>query len=170
MVAFLRSLRLLSLIAWMGGIAFFGAIAAPAIFSPQVLELTRGNTRIPGLIVAISLTRLHWLGMACGVFLILTSVLLMRLTQRNKPQAVITMTLTALMLLLTAYIAFHVMPLLEHDRELVGGDFTPLPASTPERVDFDRLHQLSTKLESVALFCALGITLAFATEDLPSKN
>ncbi|MGO4210557.1 hypothetical protein AB4043_06970, partial [Terriglobus sp. YAF25] len=76
MVAFLRALRLLSLVTWMGGIVFFGAIAAPAIFSPQVLEMTQGNTRIPGIIVGLCLTRLHWVGLGCGIALLLTTVLL----------------------------------------------------------------------------------------------
>ncbi|WP_263408739.1 DUF4149 domain-containing protein [Terriglobus tenax] len=167
MVAFLRSLRLLSLIAWMGGIVFFGAIAAPAIFSPQVLELTHGSTHIPGIIVGLSLTRLHWVGLGCGIVLILTTVLLYQRSGRNRMQMYAIVALTALMLCLTLYIGFHVMPLMEHDRELVGGDFTNLPLTNPERADFDRKHELSTRLEQIVLLCALGVTLAVATEDLP---
>lgn len=167
MVAFLRSLRLLSLIAWMGGIVFFGAIAAPAIFSPQVLELTHGSTHIPGIIVGLSLTRLHYVGIGCGVVLILTTVLLFQRTRNNRMQMYAIVALTAIMLCLTMYVGFHVMPLMEHDRQLVGGDFTNLPPTFPERADFDRLHELSTRLEQIVLFCALGVTLAMATEDLP---
>jgi uncharacterized membrane protein len=170
MVAFLRALRLLSLVAWMGGIVFFGAIAAPAIFSPQVLEMTQGNTRIPGIIVGLCLTRLHWVGLGCGIVLGLTTVLLYQRSHRNRVQMLAIVSLTGLMLCLTMYIGFHVMPLMEHDRQLVGGDFTNLPLTNPERADFDRLHQVSTRLEQIVLLCALGVTLAMASEDLPQDR
>src|ERR1700757_3770846 len=65
LMPFLRYLMLLSLVAWIGGLIFFSFVVAPAAFG--VLP----TRHLAGLVVARSLSALHWIGIISGiVFLI----------------------------------------------------------------------------------------------------
>ncbi len=66
---FLKSLMLLALSLWLGGIIFFTAIEAPIILH-YVQDRTLG-----GEIINRSLAELHWLGIVCGLVFLLASLL-----------------------------------------------------------------------------------------------
>jgi hypothetical protein len=50
---------------------------------------------------------------------------------------------------------------MERDRLALGGEMTDATKSLPEHIDFDRLHNLSTRVEGGVLLCGL-VVLALA--------
>ena len=61
----LRSLILLALVVWVGGMLFFGAVLAPVVFGsvmPMVPDPALG-LHVAGTMVRISLLRLHDIGL-----------------------------------------------------------------------------------------------------------
>jgi hypothetical protein len=72
--------------------------------------------------------------------------------------------LTAVMLLVTAYSQFRILPAMEVDRALAGGDVEKASLENPGRVDFERLHTLSERLEGLVLLCGLGVVFVLSRE------
>ncbi len=158
-----RSLILLCVAFWVGGLLFFGAVVAPVAFGsvmPMVSDPVLG-LHIAGTMVRISLLRLHDIGLVCGSTLLLLSIVerAARMTRRSiAPQLV----LLAVMLGLTAYSQYSVIPRMDLLRIQAGTAMDELAASDPAKVDFNRLHNLSTRLEGVVLLCGLGLLALYA--------
>jgi hypothetical protein len=72
--------------------------------------------------------------------------------------------LTAVMLLVTAYSQFRILPAMEVDRALAGGDVETASLENAGRVDFERLHTLSERLDGVVLGCGLGGVFVLSRE------
>ena len=70
MAFFLRALRLLALVVWVGGLIFFAAIEAPAAFHVM------GTTRQFALLIGGSLGTLNAVGRDCGLIFLLASIAL----------------------------------------------------------------------------------------------
>jgi hypothetical protein len=68
------------------------------------------------------------------------------------------------MLLVTAYSQFRILPAMEADRVLAGGEVETVSLENPGRVDFERLHALSERLEGLVLFCGLGVVFVLSRE------
>lgn len=158
-----RSLILICLVVWVGGLLFFGAVLAPAAFGtimPMFPDPAFG-VHVAGTLVRVALLRLHGIGMLCGVVLLLLCIVerIAKMTRRSiAPQLV----LLAAMLGLTAYSQFSIIPRMDTLR-LQEGPVIDNPASTsPERASFNRLHNLSTNLEGVVLVCGLGLIVLYA--------
>src|SRR5262249_52040385 len=64
----LRTIMLLALIVWIGGIIFFAFVMAPTLFT--VLP----STKLAGEVVSPALTKLHWMGLVSGILFLLCSV------------------------------------------------------------------------------------------------
>jgi uncharacterized membrane protein len=62
---------LLSLVAWVGGIAFFAFVLAPTVFHPGILP----SRQLAGAVVSRRLGVLHWIGLVCGVVFLITSAI-----------------------------------------------------------------------------------------------
>jgi hypothetical protein len=155
--------RLLSLALWVGGLVFFAFVVAPVAFSrlPSAHEA--------GLIVGATLRVLHLLGLACGaLFLLLTLVDLRRIGSRRIVTAELVLDLV--MLGVTAYLQFAILPAMEVARTAAGGDVALAAPADPARVHFDRLHLLSEKLEGVVLLCGVGLLFAMAGEEGPTSS
>jgi hypothetical protein len=147
----LRFARLLSLIVWVGALTFFGAVA--------YIAFTRlPSTHDAGLVVGGSLRVLHEMGLVCGTVLIATSISLAR-TRR----AVIFSAITAVMLALTAYSQYSILPRMEVDRLAAGGD-VPMGCASALCADFDHLHHISEHTEDLVLLGGLALTVMLASE------
>jgi hypothetical protein len=72
--------------------------------------------------------------------------------------------LTAVMLLVTAYSQFRILPAMEADRALAGGEVETASLDNAGRVDFERLHRLSERLEGLVLLCGLGVVFVLSRE------
>jgi hypothetical protein len=149
MTTFFRILRLFSLVAWVGGLIFFVAAVTRVAFavSPDAHEA--------GLIVRGTLLVLHHIGFIAG-FVYLVSTLTLIATQRDSHLArALEVLIVAVMLAITTYSHFSVLPRMDADLLLLGGDLEKSPPDAPAHVHFERLHGLSVKLEGTILIGGL---------------
>lgn len=154
----LRALRLLSMVAWVGGLAFFAFVLAPVAFHTLAVHDA-------GLVVGRTLPELHWIGMVGGiVFCVATAALWLRAEVPARLGFAIGIALTLVMLGVTAYSQFSVIPRMERDRAALGGDVATAAVEAPERLDFERLHAWSERLEGLVFFCGVGVVLVLARE------
>ena len=163
MRTFLRSLILLALVVWVGGLLFFGMVVAPVAFGslmPMFPDPALG-LHVAGTMVRDSLLHLHDIGMACAIILLFLCVAerVMRATRRSiGPQLL----LIVVMLGLTVYSQFSIIPRMESLRIQAGPAIADPASTNPARVDFNRLHNLSTSLEGIVLLCGVGLIVLYA--------
>ena len=169
MVRLLRSARLLALAFWVGGISFFVIGVAPVAFSHAILDAT-GSTKVSGMMVGESLERLHWIGIVCGVVLLVSGVGVYVVCKCGQGLMIAEALVTLAMMFGTAYSMMHIIPLMNHDRALVGGDFSRVAADSPEKLDFDKLHHRSTQVEGGVLLLGLLLVVLTAGEPLERRR
>jgi hypothetical protein len=155
----LRALRLYAMVAWVGGLAFFAFVVAPITFH------SLASAHEAGLVVGGTLRVLHWIGLiGGGIFCVATSLLWFRAEVPARVSFVIQVALTGVMLAVTAYSQFQILPAMERDRVLAGGEVETASVENAGRVDFERLHVLSERLEGLVLFCGLGVVFFLSRE------
>ncbi len=153
-MSFLRFVMVLSLVVWIGGLIFFAFVLAPTAF--QVLP----NTHLAGNVVGRALGKLHWIAIISGIVFLLTSLLYSRLTDGTAHVFAMRHVLLCLMLALTLFSQFWIIPRMDTLRAQVG-DFASVPLNNPERVQFDALHVWSTRVEGAVLL--LGLVAVYLT-------
>ena len=159
MASVARLLQLLTLIIWVGGLIFFAFILAPTAFH------TLPSVREAGLVVGAALRIFDLVAVACGVvFLAATAMLFRRAPLRIRGRYEMEFLLAALMLLATAYIHWNILPAMEADRRLAGGDITFVDASHPAHVHFDKLHARSERVEGGVLLVGLVVVFLVSRE------
>ncbi len=175
MRTFLRTLILLALVVWVGGLLFFGAVVAPVAFEslmPMFPDPAVG-IHVAGTLVRDSLTHLHHIGLFCGAALLLLYVV-ERITRATRRSIGPPMVLTVVMMGLTAYSQFSIIPRMEMLRLKAGAAMADFGSTNPARVDFNRLHNLSTSLEGIVLLCGVGLIVLYARPepivDSPSQG
>jgi hypothetical protein len=155
-----HSLVYLALGVWLGALVFFGAILAPIAFSqlPPLFPNPAAGMHAAGLVVGSSLVRLHWMGLICGVIFLVVLFLARTHYRAVIPQAV----LVVVMMALTAFSQFSIIPRMETARDSIGGNVDAVAANNPGRQIFDHLHQTSVHVESLVLLCGIGALIATA--------
>ena len=152
-MSFLRFLKLLSLIVWLGGLIFFPVVAQTAF---SVLP----TRRLAGLVVGHSLGILHWMGIVSGVVFLASSLLYSRLSEGAAHGFAARNVIVCFMLALTLISQFGIIPRMDTLRASIG-DMDSTPADNPARLQFDALHHWSTRVESGVLL--LGLVVAYLT-------
>jgi uncharacterized membrane protein len=146
MSTILRYLEFLSLGTWVGGILFLSFVVAPGAF------LTLSNRDQAGALVGMALVRLHWIGIIGGLIYLMARVAGARsLEALGKPAAL----LVVLMIALTLVSQLGVSAKMTSLRAEMGS-VQQTPATNPLRVEFDRLHQWSVRIEVVVLLAGLA--------------
>ena len=159
MTGILRALRLLALVFWVGGLFFFASVEAPTAFHVM------GTTRQFAALIGGSLNELNVLGHGCGFLFLLASVgLWFRTEPRGRKLLLIQIPLVILMIAATLYVQASIIPAMERDRAAAGGDINAVPKDNSTRLDFDRLHSISEKVEGSALFLGLGVVILMGFE------
>jgi len=154
MTTFLRILRLYPLALWAGGEVFFVIVAG---ISFSVLP----DAHLAGLVVRNALLALHWIGIVGGVIYLLATLGLMAMQRDGHRARTVEIVLVFVMLGLTMYSQFSVIPRMENDRLGLGGDIATASKDSPARRDFDGLHKVSVDLEGAVLVGAF-VLLALA--------
>jgi len=147
-----RFLQLLSLVVWIGGIAFFAFVLAPTVFHPGILP----SRQLAGQVVSRSLGILHWMGLTCGVVFLVTSMLDSQITTGFTSIFAARNLLVFAMIVLTLISMFAIstrMLELRNDMAFIDN----VPHDDPRRVEFNRLHEWSTRLEGAVLLLGLGV-------------
>ena len=160
-MSFLRFLMLLSLVVWVGGLIFFAFVLAPTAF--QVLP----NTHLAGNVVGKSLGKLHWLAIISAIVFLISSLLYSRVNEGTAHIFALRHVLIILMLGLTLFSQFWIIPRMDTLRAQVG-DFAAIPLNNHLRVQFDALHVWSTRLEAAVLL--LGLVAVYATAGVLAKR
>lgn len=147
------------MVAWVGGLAFFAFVLAPVAFHRL------DSAHEAGLVVGGTLVILHWMGLIGGVlFYIATGILWLRAEVPARVAFAIEMALTGVMLAVTAYSQFRILPAMEQDRVQAGGVIETADIASPARAEFERLHVWSERLEGLVLLCGIGVVLMLARE------
>lgn len=153
-MSILRFVMVLSLVVWIGGLIFFAFVLAPTAF--QVLP----NTHLAGNVVGRALGKLHWIAIISGIVFLVTSLAYSYVTDGSAHVFAARHVLICLMLALTLFSQFWIIPRMDALRAQVG-DFAAIPLSNPLRVQFDALHVWSTRVEGAVLL--LGLIAVFLT-------
>jgi uncharacterized membrane protein len=159
----LRYLYVLALIVWLGGMIMLGAIVAPATFQVLQARDASGGRVQAGAVFGEILHRYHLVAYGTGTVLLLTLVALGVLGPR--PRAFFTrMAIIIAMLVLTAYSG---VPLTRHVQSVqssVVGPISALPDADARKVEFNRLHRLSTTLMMINIVGGLLLVYWEASE------
>lgn len=153
-MALLRFLMVLSLGVWLGSILFFGAVLAPTVFSVLPTRALAGS------VVSRSLSALHIIGMICGVLFLLSSVIYGRVGGRMADVFATRNLLVLVMLLVTLYAQYGIGAKMNRMRVEMG-EIDRVEQTDPRRVEFNRLHIWSTRLEGTVLI--FGLAALFLT-------
>jgi hypothetical protein len=162
-MSLVRFFMLLSLMIWIGGIVYFAAVVAPTVFT--VLP----TRHLAGLVVNRSLMLLHWIGVSAGiVFLVLS--LIHAYAAHGTPQPAAARNLLVLaMLVLTLVSQMVVAPRMSALRDGMG-EIDQVAVTDARRVEFNDLHQWSTRLEVGVLLLGLAALFLIAREWAPRAD
>lgn len=148
----LRFLMLLSLVVWVGGIVFFAFVVAPTVFHPGILP----SRQLAGAVVSRSLGILHWLGITSGVVFLVTSMVLSHVGAGVAAPFATRNLLIYAMIGLTLISVFAIsahMLALRNDMVFIDN----VPQDDARRIEFNRMHVWSTRIESTVLILGLAV-------------
>ena len=144
---------MLSLVVWLGGIVFF-AVMAPIVFHALPTR------ELAGTVVNRTLPVLHWMGVASGIVFLATSMSYVAMTtgspQALAPQHILVLVMLALTLISMFVVSSRMMAL-----RTEMGPIDAVSKDDARRVEFNRLHQWSTKIETSVL--VMGLVVLYLT-------
>jgi uncharacterized membrane protein len=137
----LRTIEFLGLSLWLGSDVFLSFVVAPGAFS------LLGSRDQAGAMVGFALGRMHFIGVVCGIVILVARLLRTRTFASLAGPAALCV---VLMIALTVVSQHVVTPKMAALRTQMGS-IQATAADNPLRVEFDRLHQRSVMLESGVL-------------------
>lgn len=156
MKTLLRTLLYLALIVWLGAEIFFPVVAA------ITFTTLRPDTHTAGSIVGELLRILHGMGLVSGM-VILALLALAPAWNIYKPRAVLVpMGLLVLMIALTVFSQFAIIPAMERDRNAAGGAIDTADPANSVTADFNKLHNRSEFVEEFILFLGIATVILVA--------
>jgi uncharacterized membrane protein len=149
MANWLRTMEFLGLSLWLGSDVFLSFVVAPGAF--RILA-SRDQA---GAIVGFGLGRMHLMGVACGIVILLARLVRTRTFASLVAPAALCV---VLMILLTVVSQQAVSPKMAALRMQMGSiqAFQTTVADSPLLAEFSRLHRISVSLESGVLLAALA--------------
>lgn len=144
----------LALVVWLGGLIFFAFVLAPTVFAVLPTRHLAGN------VVARSLSGLHWIGIISGIVFLASSMVYSQVAKGAPRVFSARNVLIVLMLVLTMISQFSIMPRMDALRASIG-EIDSVPANNPVRMQFDDLHEWSTRVEGGVLL--LGLVAVYLT-------
>jgi len=150
----LRWLEFVALSSWLGSDIFLSFVVAPGAFA---VLASRDQA---GAIVGFSLTRMHWMGIICGILILLVRLLrTQRFASLFSPGALCIL----LMILLTVLSQLAVSPKMAGLRAQMGS-VQATATDSPLLAEFSRLHRVSVSLESAVLLAGFAALYLFVRE------
>ncbi|NOT25643.1 MAG: DUF4149 domain-containing protein [Acidobacteria bacterium] len=150
----LRYVYVLALVVWLGGMIVLGALVAPATF--QILQATEpnGGRELAGVLFGAIIGRFHYVAYASGGLLLVCLAAMAVLGPRPRAFAV-RCSIIGAMLAVSMYSGMVIISRIDAIQQEIGGTVTRLSATDARRVEFDGLHQLSTRLMMLNLAAAM---------------
>jgi uncharacterized membrane protein len=156
-----RAVEFLGLSVWLGSDIFLSFVVAPGAF--RVLAPNRDQA---GAVVGFALTKMHLIGIACGVAILLLRLLRTKsFASLGAPAAVCVM----LMIVLTTVSQLAVTPKMAALRTQMGS-IQATAADSPLLVEFAKLHQVSVTLESAVLLAGIACVFLMVYESIRVGN
>jgi uncharacterized membrane protein len=156
-----RFLTLLALVVWVGGLAFLGPIAAPAVFK---VDRPQGP-----IMVGAMLQRFTPVMYLCGVVLLLGWLAEVKLPRAGRSGMLwwVQGTCSVLMLLIALYLGQALMPRLvalqpEAVAAAKAGPNQPAWTSPGAKAEFDAAHKGYTDMTKSVVYLGLGALLALS--------
>lgn len=156
-----RTIAWLALIVWLGGLFFFPIVAAAAFTSIS-------DTHAAGTIVAKCLGTLHHEGLIAGCIVLL--LLLIGRAAGVYDAIRFAFVVTLIMMGLTAYSQYSIIPRMERDRIAAGGAIDNVPRTDPRHADFDRLHNRSVHLEEAVMLLGILLVILLANQEAVERR
>src|SRR5215470_4281724 len=145
-MSFLRTLEFLALSVWLGSDIFLSFVVAPGAFS---ILSSRDQA---GAIVGYSLTRMHWMGVICGVLVLLFRMLRTRtIASVASPPTICVVLMISLTVVSQLAISSKMAAL-----RIQMGSIQAAAADNPLLAEFSRLHRISVSLESAVLLAGFA--------------
>ncbi|MDX2029323.1 MAG: DUF4149 domain-containing protein [Blastocatellia bacterium] len=154
-------LEILAITTWVGGMAALAFIAAPAVFQTISSREQAGKT------FGLILKRFHPVMYVCGGVILAAGGMRWAGSFNHHLHAseVTRYVIAALMLGLALVSGLYVSRRLDALRTKMPNGIDRTPKDDPRRVEFNRLHRLSTTLMAFNLLLGLGLAVMFALED-----
>jgi uncharacterized membrane protein len=154
LMSLIRYLMLLSLVIWIGGLIFFAFVLAPTVFAVLPTRQLAGN------VVNRSLGIMHWMAIACGSVFAVASMIDARIVSGVANPFAARNLLIYAMIILTLVGMFGIASRMLVLRQQMGV-IDNVPQDDARRVEFNRLHAWSERVEGSVL--ALGLVLLYLT-------
>jgi hypothetical protein len=152
----LRYAALLTLVVWVGGLVALGAVAAPAIFDVLSARDAADGRLLAGAVFGETLRRFHLVTYSAGGLLLLT-LMVRRILGPRPMRFAWRLAIALLMLIATISSGWLVAGRITRLQQTMSVAPSRLPADDPRRVEFGRLHRLSTSLQLVPLLGGLAL-------------
>jgi hypothetical protein len=149
-----QKIRLAILGLWLGAMAFFSFVVAPAAFA--VLQ----QRQLAGALVSRTLGVLEIIGIIIGALLI-SILIFSRERGRTSLYELIALALMTVSMLVSHFVVSRRM----HDLRVSLGEIALLAANDPARLEFDRLHQYSVWLMGFDILGAIALIVYLARRD-----
>src|SRR5580692_637759 len=156
MKTFLRALILLLIVLWLGGVMFFPVVAATAFTSLP-------DTHAAGTVVGKCLRILHHEGLFAGTLLVLLLLVAHRVRAYTKSVS-LPVIFAFVMLGLTAFSQFWIIPRMEDRRIAAGGAIDAATPDNPDRIAFNKLHIVSERVEEGVLLAGIVLVALLARD------
>ena len=150
----LRYVYVLALVVWLGGMVVLGAVVAPTTFQVLQAIAPADGRALAGELFGTTIARFHYVAYAAGVVLLFSLAAMAVLGPRPAHFALRSSIIVA-MLAVAVYSGFWVLGRIDAIQRDVGALPSRLAATDARRVEFDALHQLSTRLMMLNLAAAL---------------
>jgi uncharacterized membrane protein len=154
MSTLLRTIEFLGLGVWLGSDVFLSFVVAPGAFS---VLASRDQA---GAVVGFALWRMHFIGVVCGIAILVARLLRTRSIGNLAAPAALCV---ALMILLTVVSQHAVSPRMAVLRTQMGS-IEATAAESPLLAEFSRLHRISVTLESGVLLAGFAATYLMVRE------
>jgi hypothetical protein len=153
---FLRYAAVLALVVWVGGLVALGGIAAPSAFDVMAARQVADGRMLAGALFGEMLRRFTLISYATGGVVLLT-LAARRILGPRPHRFAWRAGLGALMLATTAYGSMSVGSRIQQLQRDMAVSPSSLPVDDARRVEFGRLHGLSTALQLVPLLGGLAL-------------
>ena len=162
----IRTLLLLALIVWLGAEIFFPVVAA--VTFTQLAP----DTHAAGQIVGGLLRILHGMGLVCGLVLMALFALASAwgIFKPRVALASLGLVLVLVMVALTAYSQYGIIPAMERDRAAAGGVIDAVAKDNPARMHFDKLHNRSVNVEGAISVLGLVVVVLVASAETATSR
>ncbi|HLK03784.1 MAG TPA: DUF4149 domain-containing protein [Candidatus Acidoferrum sp.] len=151
----LRALEFLGLSVWLGSDIFLSFVVAPGAF--RVLAPNRDQA---GAVVGFALTKMHLIGIGCGVVVLLVRLLRTKAVSSLAAPAALCV---VLMIVLTTVSQIAVTPKMAVLRTQMGS-IQATAVESPLLGEFAKLHQVSVTLESGVLLAGIACIFLMVRE------